>query len=114
MTERRDVTVSVSTDINSNLLLTIWTDIVEGEAVRITLSPGRAATLLRDLTMQTTYALTAAAMGAARGDCATCVNVRMVKTVGAAGRESNDHCPDCRVDAAAGFPRVPQVGGGLA
>lgn len=109
-----DVSISVSTDANSSILLTIWTDIVAEEAIRVRLSPGRGATLLRDLANQVTYSLTSAATSIARGDCRTCRNVRMIQVPTTGGRETNDHCPDCRVAFVDSFPLVPQVGGGLA
>lgn len=108
----RDITVSVGHDVDRNVVLTVWVDMLQGESLDIVLSPDRAATLLRDLTNQTTYALLDAARSIAQGDCSTCSNVRMIKTVDR-GRESNDHCPDCRIPDAS-FPPRPRVGGGVA
>lgn len=105
--------ISVSTDGNNNVTLTIWLDIINDDAVRVTLSPGRAAVLLRDLASQTTYAMAAAAVSVARGDCGTCGNTRMIKVPVPGGRESNDHCPDCQAQTRDSFPLVPQIGGGL-
>lgn len=114
MSDYRDISISVGVDVNDNVELTIWLDIIEAEAIRVSLSPGRAASLLRDLTNQTTYALTGSATSIARGDCGTCGNVRMVKVAAPGGRESNNHCPDCSVETKGGYPLRPQVGGGLA
>jgi hypothetical protein len=115
-TERlADPSISVDRDGNNNVQVTIWTDIINGEALRIRLSPGAAATLLRDLSNQVTYSLTGVAMSIARGDCETCRNTRMVQVPAPGGRMDNAHCPDCRTEMGrSGFPLVPQVGGGLA
>lgn len=113
-----DPSITIERDGNDNVCLTIWTNILEGEAVRVRLNPGVAASFLASLAQQTAYSLTRAAASIALGDCPTCKNTRFVKVLDR-GRESDAHCPDCttpetRTIRGRDFPPRPQIGGGLA
>jgi hypothetical protein len=65
---------------------------------------------LQDVNSTGLHVIDDAARDLAYGDCRTCNNVRLVRTVGPGGRESNEHCPDCRAGGnLAPFSNVPMI-----
>lgn len=75
---------------------------------KITVPANDVAQLMTSVAQSGGQALSYVAEAWRRGDCPTCHNVRLVDTVTASGRKSNDYCKDCARPGStyAGYPRV--------
>ena len=111
------IRVSIDEDIDHNVVLRFsdYGEHLGAEVFTYRITPEDQLAFLRDLANQISNSINSVARSIARGDCATCQNVRLVEEERHHGKMWQVHCPDCSPEGGGQpFEHYPIVGGGLA
>lgn len=108
-------TVSVDRNrIDHSLTLHAYGVDPDGNRIRIEIDvpAGEVPSLMTAIIINGGHLLTDVADAWRRGDCSTCLNIRLVEQPRAGGRTERVHCPDCSPDVnpLIGFPIMHRPG----